>query len=82
MTDTAPRVGDKVVYVPDPGRPQHEAWRERAERPSLVVAAPDEDGYLTCLPLWESEEGIQAWCAPPRRLRVVERATYEVVSGG
>lgn len=75
---TAPQIGDKVVYAPLDGPPRRESWRRRAEHLSLVVADPDNDGYLTCWSLWESK-GDGWWCAPPERLRVVERATYTPV---
>jgi hypothetical protein len=65
-----PKVGDKVVYVPE--RPRGDIWAERAGRPSLVVDGTDDGYHYTC---WSSDEW-DTWSAPAERLRIVERATY------
>jgi hypothetical protein len=73
----APRVGDKVVYAPDPKLahlPLHPEWRHRAEEPAVVVVEASRDVDCWCWSLSERDW----WCAPPERLRVVERATYEL----
>jgi hypothetical protein len=84
MSTEQPKVGDKVVYVPNPAfahLPLREPWGERAERPSLVTEGPDGDGDFWCRPLRDGGAWVDRdeWLAPPERLRVVGRATYERV---
>lgn len=77
MSTEQPKVGDKVVYVPDFGVEKHRlrpAWRARTESVALVVEEPDATGEYAC----RTPAGDE-WYAPADRLRVVERATYERV---
>ncbi len=73
---TEPKVGDKVVYVPEEwavGLPLRPEWQLRAETPSLVVEVGERAARC-----W-TEGQAETWATYTRSLRVVERATYERV---